>query len=425
MRLRSRIAVLLAAFLIGVSAPVVTTAEAALPANFCAKHPTHPRCVTPTPTPTPTVAPTATPTPRPTATPTPQPTPTVAPTATPTPAPTATATPTATPTVAPTPTPTPTPTPPSGGGGIQDITRSYLDSLPHSGSAYNSVVSAANSTVRPDLANQDSKGNTNALARSLLNNKAGVIADLQAARSSLSSVARTLSLARELQPLPLAAQLTGVTDADVGFDIDAFFLEAINKTGIEGRDANSVRESARIDPTNWGSHARATVMWVAWYTGDAALRTEAYDNIQRYLSGGATGFVYHSPEDTTWGQYTIAPVGYSKGGFDLDGAIHDIYRGGPCCTSVGADGQNYTWEAMQGITSMAIAADMSGYTDVWTVGNSAILRAYDWLNRTADIGPATGDDTWIPYVMREAYGRPASGSTSPGKGFGFTDWIYP
>jgi hypothetical protein len=164
------------------------------------------------------------------------------------------------------------------------------------------------------------------------------------------------------------------------------------------------------------------VLWVAWYSGDAALIAEAYDNVARYLTGGATGFVYHEPSQTTWGRWTIAPVGTTNGGFDLDGAIHDLYRGGPCCARVGADGQNYTWEAMQGIVSMAIAADMAGHTEVWSEGDSAIRRAYDWLLRTPGVGPPTGDDTWIPYVMREAYGRAASGATIAGKGFGYTDW---
>jgi hypothetical protein len=335
-----------------------------------------------------------------------------------------TPTPAPTPTSTPTPTTTPTSTPSISG--LPDLTRAYIDSLTKSGPAYLAVVNAANVLIRPDLSNQDSAGNVNALARGLLNRKAEVVADLKAAKASLPKVTRTLSLARELQPLPLAAKLASVTDADVGFDLKAFFLEAVNKGPIEGRDADTVRESAAIDPTNWGGHSRATMMWVAWYTGDAALIAEAYDNLHRYLSGGASGFVYHS-DQISWGKWTIAPKGTVKAGVNLDGAIHDIYRGGSFPT-FGSAGANYTWEASQGNVSAAIAADMAGHPEVWTVGDSAILRSLRWMTSGSPIGPAEGDDRWQPWVTARAYGttdpaRPAT-PTSPGKGFGY-DWLWP
>jgi len=58
--------------------------QASPPSDFCLKHPSNPRCLTPTPTPTVTPTPVITPTPAPTTTPTPvPPTPTPAPTPTP------------------------------------------------------------------------------------------------------------------------------------------------------------------------------------------------------------------------------------------------------------------------------------------------------------------------------------------------------
>ena len=316
-------------------------------------------------------------------------------------------------------------------GGVGAATSGIVSSvavagLPRSGPAYDAVVAAAGDGTRPNLADQDGAGNVNALARAFLGRKAEVIADLKAARASLGSVERTLSLARELQPLPLAARVAGVTDADVGFSLRSFFLDAINHGPLEGRDASTVRESARVDPTNWGSHARATVMWVAWYVGDAALIAEAYDNVARYLRGGA-GFIFKA-DQTSWGQWTIAPAGTSKNGFDLDGAIHDIYRGGTFPT-VGADGVNYVWEASQGNVSAAVAAEAAGHAEVWQEGNRAILRSLSWMYRTAGVGGPTGDDRWQPWVLARAYGSGFGLSlpgapTSPGKGFGFADWLY-
>ena len=323
-------------------------------------------------------------------------------------------------------TPEPPPVQPPTGDSKVAITRAGCDKLPKTGPAYAAVKSKADSSTRPNLNDQDSSGNVSALARGLLNNKAGVAADLKAARSSLSSVQRTLALSRELQPLPLAAKLVSLTDSDVGFPLGKFFRDAIAHGPIEGRDADNVREAARIDPTNWGCHARATVMWVAWYLNDKALIDEAYDNVKRYLEGGANGFTYHS-DDVTWGKATIAKKGTSKSGVDLDGCIHDIYRGGTF-PNVGSAGQNYVWEASQGNVSMSIAADMAGHPEVWDLGDKALLRSLNWMYKTKGVGGAAGDDRWQMWVAKRVYGSiPGtlpSPPTSPGKGFGYTDWLY-
>lgn len=294
-----------------------------------------------------------------------------------------------------------------------------LAGLPRSGPAYDAVVSAANNSTRPDLANQDSKGNTNALARALL--ARDISADITAMKGSLPNVSRTLSLARELAPMPLVSALGGRGTSDC-----SFYQSAINRTGLEGRDASSVRESARIDPTNWGSMARAAVMAVAWLCGDEALRDEAYNNVYRYLDGGWTGFRY-KPDQISWGTWTVAPKGTVKSSFDLDGAIHDIYRGGAFPT-VGADGVNYVWEASQGNVVAAIFADMAGYPEVWQVGDRALLRSIEWMYRTDGIGGPTGDDRWQSWIIERAYGavfsRTLETPTTPGKNFGWTDWLY-
>lgn len=309
--------------------------------------------------------------------------------------------------------------------GLPDLTGAYIASLRRSGPAWDAVVAAARSTTRPNLADQDSAGNVNALARALTGDRAGVIADLRAARASLSSVSRTLSLARELQPLPLAARIAGVTDAEVGFDLRAWFRTAIETGGLEGRGvADNVRGSARLDPTNWGSHARATVAWVAWYIGDPALSAEAWDNVRRYLTGGA-GYQYKS-DQVSWGTWTIAPAGTVKSGVNLDGAIHDIYRGGSFPT-VGSSGTSYAWEATQGTISSAIAVDMAGHPEVWQAGDQAVLRSLRWLYGPLIDTEATGDDRWILWVAQRAYGtQPGTlaAPTTPGKGFGWTDWLY-
>lgn len=370
----------------------------------------------------------------------PSPTPTVEPTPSPTVAPTAAPTPTAAPpsaTPAPTPVPTASPTQtPAPAGGLPTVDAAFAAKLPRSGAAYTALLSAANSTTRPNLADQDSKGNTNTLARALLGRD--IAADITAAQASLANTSRTLSVARELQALPWASLLMGRNDCPL-------YLQALDKpfSDSEPRDANTVREGALTDPTNWGSMARAAYMSVAWACGDQAMRDDAYDAIRRSLEGGAgvvgAGaadvddaiergvFLYHS-EDLSWCQCTIGPVGYTKSGHDLDGVIHDIYRGGAFPT-VGPDGLNYVWEATQGNVAAAFFADMAGYGDVWELGDRAILRSVEWMHDYLNEPPA-GDDRWIVYVVKAAYGsawtRPLpEPPTAAGKGVGFFDWLYP
>lgn len=321
------------------------------------------------------------------------------------------------------PPPEPEPEPPAGK--LPLITPGYLASLPRSGKAYEGVKKAADATVRPDLDDQDGKGNTNALARALLGRD--TTADLAAMRATFPDVSSTLHINRELQPMALVSYLGGTVDP-------VWFLNAVTTgyggaRGIKGPPGseNSVRASAHGDPTNWGSHGRATLMCIATYQAPALL-PEALDNVRRYLENGSGWQYKQLAPELSWGLFTIAPKGHTKTGMDLDGAIHDIYRSGVFPKTAG-DGMSYVWEAFQGTVASAVFADQAGHPEVWEWGDRAILRAAEWMYRVLS-NPATGDDTWIPWVLKRAYGsaftRPLPPSpTSPGKGFGWADWLWP
>jgi hypothetical protein len=205
-----------------------------------------------------------------------------------------------------------------------------------------------------------------------------------------------------------------------GFDDRGLFAEAIAKTGLESRSiGRNLREHAAMDPTNWGAWSRASLMAVAWESGDPALIAEAWDALRRYLENGPN-FTYKS-DQVSWGRFTIAPKGYAKDGVDLDGAVHDIYRGGDF-PRVGADGLNYVWEATQGTITAAIFADLAGHPEVWTVGDAAICRAVDWMYRFLD-EPASGDDRYLLWITNDhCADHPTETPTTAGKGFGFSDW---
>lgn len=326
---------------------------------------------------------------------------------------------------APEPTPTPEPEPePEPPTRLPALTRAYVDSLAKSGAAYDGVVAQSSLSDRPDLSDQDSQGSAAILARGLLGDHVGVAEDLAAALDSLVSVDRTLSLAREAQPLALAARLTGQ-------DASVLLRDILALDGLSGRGVDNLRASARVDPTNWGTMARASVAWIAWGLDDPELIDEAWDNQLRYLTTG--GEFRYRAEQQSWqpnlspesAWVTVGPVGATRNGWDLDGVLtNDAYRGGdPPDLDTG-----YVWEGFQGTISAAIALDMAGHPEVWQVGDRAILRAGLWMHRLGV--PATGDDGWIGWVLRRVYGAAwphalASAPTQPGKGWAFTDWLYP
>jgi hypothetical protein len=321
----------------------------------------------------------------------------------------------------PTPEPIPEPEPMPSPGRLPRITRAYVDGLPKSGARYTAIQTAAKSSTRPDLANQESAGSANILARAILNDVEGVKLDLAAARASVASASRVLSVGREAMPIVLAAQLVGLDPSPV---IDA----VLAKSGLEDRGVadGTVRGHAQKDPTNWGTQTRATMAWFG--NARSALAAESEDSLLRYLTTGA-GFVYKSDQLSwmpTGMKVCIGPVGAKgAGGVDLDGAItSDAYRGGPPPTLAG-DGLNYTAEGLQATVAGALALDQRGL-DVWAWGNGAILRAGLWLYRMGNT--LTGDDAWVHHVLRRAYGSewpitPPTGVAAPGKGLSWFDYL--
>jgi hypothetical protein len=133
-------------------------------------------------------------------------------------------------------------------------------------------------------------------------------------------------------------------------------------------------------------------------------------------------------EDLSWHVDPDAPLGInprgsSRGGMNLDGILPDDMRRGGSLPSVGTDGVSYTWEALQGVVLQAELLSRSGYSS-WAWADSAILRAFTRINAMGY--PAAGDDRWQPWLVNRRYGTgfAREAGTSPGKAFGFADWLY-
>jgi hypothetical protein len=384
----------------------------------------------PTPVPDPTPAPTAPPTPAPTATPAPTvaPTPSLSPTQTP--APTATPTPTPRPTATPTPTPAPTATPapvPPAAGTIL-IDRATLLALPTSGSAWTSLKARADLPVgAPNLSNQDDPNDVTALAKALVYARTGVVRYRDETITMLKLAVGTeypgdtLGIARGVAPLVLAADLVGWRDPA--------WMSWLSKLRTwpnpdRGYSLVSMHEKR---PNNWGTHAGAGRIAADLYLGDMTDLARAAKVFKGYLGDRASyaGFTYGS--DLSWQANPLSPVGINPPGATLsgtvlDGIMPDDMRRGGSRPVVGDLGQMYTWEALQGTLLQAELLSRHGYA-AWGWQDRAIFRAFSRINVLGY--PAEGDDRWQVWLINRRYGTSyTTSATTPGKSFGYTDWLY-
>jgi hypothetical protein len=377
-------------------------------------------------TPSPTVAPTATASP----TVAPTPTPTLAPTVAPTQTPSATPAPTAT--VAPTPAPTTAPTTSSAFVVVSD---SFVRSLPESGSGWSNLLSwASGSTSSPDLANQDDATDQHVLAKALVYARTGdtsyrddVVAALHAVIGTEAG-GRTLAEARNLPGYVIAADLIDLGAVQPAFDTGTFrpWLRAVlTEPMTEGTNLVWTDEHR---PNNWGTHAGAARAAIAAYLGDAGELARTAQVFHGWLGDRSAyaGFSYGS--DLTWQcdpsqPVGINPAGCTKDGHSIDGVLPDDQRRAGSF-SWPPPQENYVWEALQGATLQAEILSRHGYA-AWAWEDNALYRAVRWLYQV-DGFPATGDDTWEPWLVNARYGTSFSevSPAQPGKNFGFTDWLY-
>jgi hypothetical protein len=92
----------------------------------------------------------------------------------------------------------------------------------------------------------------------------------------------------------------------------------------------------------------------------------------------------------------------------------------------------YMWEGMQGYVATAVILHRAGLV-AFSSGDNAVVRSMDMLYDTGEAAanspgytnPAASDDTWIPWVVNY-YGNAnfPTATASPGKGIGWTDWMY-
>lgn len=311
------------------------------------------------------------------------------------------------------------------------IDRSVLLALPTTGAAWNAVAAAAGQPISPSLSDQDSPANVRCLAAALVAARTGDTAKRAAVVNALrslrtASLDRALALARELGAYVIAADLIGVTDAELGYDFKAWLRQIVVAPTSGG--PSSLTASAKERPNNWGTHAHGALAAVWAYIGDQAKLNETHAIVLGWLGDRSkySGFKYG---DLAWQADPSKPVGVNPvgsliSGRDVDGALPEEMRrsGG---FSWPPPKQNYCWEALQGTFLAALILQRTG-RETFRASDSAIQRAYEWLAGVASF-PPSGDDTFITPLYNAAYGEsaPVSSPVGQGKNFAFSDWLWP
>lgn len=319
--------------------------------------------------------------------------------------------------------PVPVPPPTSSSGILISLTD--LAKLPTAGKAWDAMKARADSSSAWTLASQDSPGSATILAAALIAARTGNATYRQKVQSQLTAGMkttpdRTLALGRELTSGVLAADL--IEWKPTGWDA---WLKAELVKDFGGK---TLVQTARERPNNWGTHAFAAL--VASY---AQLKDETgLDTVHKWVRGwlgdrsSYAGFIYG---DTSWQADPAKPVGINPKGAtkqtrNIDGVLPDDQRRAGGFTWPPPK-ENYVWEALQGAFLAAILLERQGRS-VWANNDQALLRAVKWLYTVCSF-PASGDDTFIPWIVNRFYpgaGIAATSPTTPGKAFGFTDWLY-
>lgn len=219
---------------------------------------------------------------------------------------------------------------------------------------------------------------------------------------------RTLAWARETGAYALAADL-------VGYRTMQFETWLHNMAeNFVAEDNRTLLEMYKERPNNWGSHAFGSLCAIYAYLQDTTRLNEVRDYwIQSVIGPKPDLLIYGGPSnDCSWHSDTtdlrlINPKGAVKGGLNIDGITpDDMRRNGSFCNPPPSPSTSYHWGILQGMVMAGRILERLGMS-IWTVGDSAIYRAYTalqirWQN-TFGGWKAEGDDLWMLPFLDKVY----------------------
>src|SRR3989338_5352511 len=182
------------------------------------------------------------------------------------------------------------------------ISPADLAAKPTSGSAWNGLLSAANSSCgTPDLANQDDGANVCVMAKALVFARTGttsyrtdVITALRSIVNSGTYNGRALAIGRELGAYVIAADLISLSTADSALDQQFRLKIREFLTTPTSGGPPSLIDCHEDRPNNWGAHCGASRAAVYAYLGDAAGIARVAQVFKGWLGDQSsyTGFSY-------------------------------------------------------------------------------------------------------------------------------------
>jgi hypothetical protein len=252
----------------------------------------------------------------------------------------------------------------------------------------------------------------------------------EVARGGSEASATTLALGRALAAYVVAADIVDLATIDPV--LDAAFrtkLRALRAASFQGRSLVSTHEER---PNNWGTHAGAARVAIALYLDDP-IDLAAAAEVHRAWLGDPSSHSRFEFGALWWQADPARPVGVNRrgatqNGIDLDGALpEEMRRGGPLAAPPVRT--TYPWEALQGATVTTELLARHGFPDAWRWGDSALIRAFDFLRRLDSAYGgwwASGDDRWNVWLINHGAGTTyaTEAGTSVGKNMGFTDWTH-
>ncbi len=243
--------------------------------------------------------------------------------------------------------------------------------------------------------------------------------------------ALAVSLARNLVSYVIAADLIRLSDYDP--EMDRRFRTWIESLRHEEWPDRSLVLNDEKHANNHGRMAGAARAAIAVYLGDLEDLGRTAQVFKGLLGDAESYAGFRYRRDPSWHADPQRPLGVNPAGtmideFAVGGMLPEEMRRG-CPFQVPPCPTHYPWEALQGIVVEAVILSNQGY-DVWNWSDQAIFRAMKLLERLHtsypdDLWWATGDDTWVPWVVNFFYGT--SFPTLPpkmGKNMGWTDWTH-
>lgn len=312
------------------------------------------------------------------------------------------------------------------------ISRAELANLPTSGSAWTKLVGEANSSWgTPNLSDNNASHDTSTLAGALVAVRTGNIFLAMKTRAAImgatrvTSYARVLELSRNITSYVIAADLVGLSIANQ--TVFKSFISGLRTKRLDGHSGGyDMLTTALWSPNNWGAMARAAVTAIDLYLGDRFQLSSVAAAHRAWLGEAVPNRLKWS--STRW-HAAGTPTGINRRGAvvmgrNVDGVEpEDQRRTGEPSTSPAPRG-SYPWEALQGALVTGVLLQRAGIVSIHA-GDRALVRAFVWLYMVNQ-NPASGDDTWQPWVLNRQAGVrfPTTASGSPGKNMGWSDWTH-